>query len=270
MLFGYNPFLLFSFLSALLHLCAGHGMLKYPPSRGNSEWLGTCAAGAGCKGPCDSSKANSPVSNAYSASPMVVQRGQTLTVKWDRLNHPGGFVRLAVSKFEDSDSWDSFNNNVIKYTCYETNCGPDDPNNDTFGPLAGPGSQECSTTVTIPDNLPDGLITVQWMWFGGGVYYGQKDTSFGEYYGCSDLKLQGGSPQTSNVQPPVFKGGDVMYPSENVCRYWGSNKVGDCSFGSNSPNPIPGNLLSQSLEPCTHGPPQKGAPANLMSFIAYV
>ncbi|PVU88836.1 hypothetical protein BB559_002780 [Furculomyces boomerangus] len=246
-------------LSAFSSLCAGHGMLSYPPPRGNKEWFGTCAAGAGCKGPCDSPKSESQAQSPYFKQTNF-QRGQNVTVKWNRLNHPGGFVRLAIVPFEDSDSWDDFNNNVIKYTCYETNCGPDDPNDNTFGDLAGPGNAGCSTTMTIPENLPDGLFTIQWIWYGGGIYYGEVDTSFGEYYGCSDVNIKGG-PTSKSRQQPQFVGGDIAYPNENVCRYWGSNRVGDCNFGNRYPNPIPNDLLSESLEPCNRGPPQKGIPA---------
>ncbi|PVZ98135.1 hypothetical protein BB558_005861 [Smittium angustum] len=261
-----NFLLLITF--ALLSSVYGHGQLLLPTPRGNKEWYGTCAAGAGCKGPCDSSKANSPYSTGF-ASISSVQRGQNLTVKWNRLNHPGGFIRIAMTSFENSDDWNSFNNNVVKYTCYETNCGPADPNDNTFGPLAGPGNEVCSTTITIPENLQDGVNTLQWMWYGGGIYYGETDTSFGEYYGCSDMQVTGG-PKSETKQEPTFQGGDVMYPNENVCRFWGSSKVGDCSFPNQYPTPKDGDLLSQSLEPCTRGPPLKGTPADFTGLQSAV
>ncbi|KAJ1998773.1 hypothetical protein H4R26_005332, partial [Coemansia thaxteri] len=143
-----------------------------------------------------------------------------------------------------------------------TNCGPADPSNNVFGYLNGPGSSPCSTTVTVPSNIPDNTaVTLQWMWYGGGIYYGEVDTSFGEYYGCSDLIVSGGP--FSDAKPVVtFAGGDATYPNSDVCKYWGSNKVGDCNFGDRVPSPIAGNLLSQSLEPCIRGPQLKGQPAD--------
>ncbi|PVU96516.1 hypothetical protein BB561_001126 [Smittium simulii] len=255
-------------LSLLASFCAGHGMMSFPVPRGNKKWGGTCAAGAGCKGPCDDVRANSLTNNPYHL-PHTIGRGEELTVKWSRLNHPGGFVRLAMVPIDNSDSWDSFNNNVLKYTCYETNCGPQDPKDTKFGPLSGPGDSECSTKLSIPTNLPDGLFTLQFIWYGGGIYYGQVDTSFGEFYSCSDIKIQGGSPPSSQKSAPAFVGGDIMYPTENVCRYWGSNKVGDCNFGSQQPSPKNGDILSESLEPCMKGPPKKGVPSELLSFYTY-
>ncbi|KAJ2333593.1 hypothetical protein GGH91_005902, partial [Coemansia sp. RSA 2671] len=227
-------------------------------------WWGTCAAGAGCKGPCDSPKADAPFNSNY-VPKKYIQRGQQLDVGWNRLNHPGGFVRLAMVPFNQSDSWSAFNDNVLKYTCYETNCGPSDPNHKLFGYLNGPGNDPCSTKVTVPSNIPDNTaVTLQWIWYGGGIYYGEPDASFGEYYGCSDLIVNGGA--FSDVKPvATFAGGDATYPNSDVCKYWGSNKVGDCSFGDRVPNAIAGDLLSQSLEPCTRGPQLKGQPAGFGS-----
>ncbi|KAJ1848934.1 hypothetical protein LPJ73_003850 [Coemansia sp. RSA 2703] len=246
-------------ISALIASSAGHSMLAKPSPRGNTKWWGTCAAGAGCKGPCDSPKADSPFNSIYNPK-TYIQRGQELEVEWKRLNHPGGFVRLAIVPFNQSDSWDAFNNNVLKYTCYETNCGPSDPSFSDFGYLNGPGSSPCTTTVTVPKNIPDNTaVTLQWIWYGGGVYYAQPDTSFGEYYSCSDAIVSGG-PFSDEKPVATFQGGDVTYPNSDVCKYWGSNKVGDCNFGDRYPTPVDGDLLSQSLEPCMRTPVTKGRP----------
>ncbi|KAJ1955395.1 hypothetical protein EC988_001904 [Linderina pennispora] len=237
-------------------------MLHSPPPRGNKQWYGTCSAGSGCKGPCDSAKADAPFNDMY-VPKKYVKRGSELTVGWDRLNHPGGFVRLAMVPFNQSDSWSAFNENVLKYTCYETNCGPSDPNHNSFGHLNGPGNAPCSTKVTVPKNIPDNTaVTLQWIWYGGGIYYGEKDTSFGEYYGCSDMIVAGG--EFADAKPePTFQGGDVTYPNTDTCKYWGSNKVGDCNFGDKYPSPKEGDLLSQSLEPCMRGPEKQGKPAGI-------
>jgi hypothetical protein len=87
------------------------------------------------------------------------------------------------------------------------------------------------------------------------VYFGQPEAGFGEYYTCADYNIQGGldlAPKGSPGDQKVWQGGDASNPGKDVCKYWSSNKIGDCSFGDKKPpNPKAGDLLSQSLEPCS-------------------
>src|SRR5262245_46573763 len=66
-------------LSMALVSVEGHTLVI--GGRGNLEYWGTCGAGTGCKGPCDSPKAAVPP-----AQLPVVQRGQVHPVKWNRMN----------------------------------------------------------------------------------------------------------------------------------------------------------------------------------------
>ncbi|KAJ1927714.1 hypothetical protein IWQ60_002686 [Tieghemiomyces parasiticus] len=208
----------------------------------------------GCKGPCNMPKSASDANNVSPNLP-VFQRGQVIQPWWNRMNHPGGFVRFAFVPFSQSDDWDAFNSNVAQYTCYEKDCGPDDPGFTIFEAGNGPGNGKCSASLTIPTHFPDNtVVTLQWIWFGGGVYYAQPKAGFGEYYSCTDLVIKGGAqvtvPHAGKSTPPPFVGKDYANPKTEVCKYWSSNKVGDCSFGDRKPSPVAGNLLSQSLEPC--------------------
>ncbi|KAG0021858.1 hypothetical protein BGZ80_001566 [Entomortierella chlamydospora] len=147
-----------------------------------------------------------------------------------------------MASFESSDDWSAFNSaDHAKFLCYETNCDPDDPNDSYFGPLNGPGDGICSTSFTTPPNLPD-----------DGVYYGQPDVGFGEYYTCTNYIVQGGQdliPMDSQGDQRIWQGGDVSKPGTDVCKYWRSNKIGARSFGNHKPpNPQPDDPLSQSLE----------------------
>ncbi|KAJ1923061.1 hypothetical protein IWQ60_006127 [Tieghemiomyces parasiticus] len=230
-------------------------------SRGNKEFWGTCGAGQGCTGPCDSPRAD--VDWTYTARP-TVGRGTELTVSWKRLNHPGGFVRLAIAPFDQSDSWEAFNNNIVGGSCYERGCGATAADNKNFwGPLTGSGSDTCSTTITVPQNLADGKYTIQWMWHGGGIVFGQKDSAFGEFYGCTDFKIQGGSAPVSAAPTAVdFKGGDFIQPNADDCRFWKCDKVGMCTYGGRKPanahDPIEANA---TLDPAfTNVGPQRGRP----------
>ncbi|KAF9912404.1 hypothetical protein EC991_011096 [Linnemannia zychae] len=233
-----------------------HSMMTIPRGRGNVEWWGTCASGFGCHGPCDTKRSNAPILNDPTYPVQTIRRGDTLTISWQRFNHPGGFVRLAMVPFEESDDWATFNAaNAAKFSCYESNCGPDDPNDNFFGHMNGPGDGLCSTSFTVPQDLPDGKATLQWIWYGGGVYYGQPEAGFGEYYTCTDYVVQGGSElvqRGSLGDQRVWQGGDASNPGTDVCKYWSSNRIGDCSFGDQRPpNPRADDLLSQSLEPCS-------------------
>ncbi|KAF9167652.1 hypothetical protein DFQ26_003808 [Actinomortierella ambigua] len=251
----------------------GHSMMTAPQGRGNLEWWGTCASGAGCHGPCEAPRARAPILNDPTYPIQTIRRGDVLRVEWLRFNHPGGFVRLTMVPFEDSDEWRAFNEAAFqKSTCYETNCGPDSLNDDYFGPMNGQGNGVCSTTFTVPQTLPDGRATLQWVWYGGGVYYGDKDAGFGEYYTCTDYVVQGGAPHLDTAAAVaavggaggarIWQGGDASNPGTDLCKYWSSNQIGDCSFGQDRPpNPRSEDLLSQSLEPCARTGSFVGRPA---------
>ncbi|OLY80032.1 hypothetical protein AYI68_g5882, partial [Smittium mucronatum] len=103
---------LFEILVLFAGYCFADSKLSYPPPRGNVKWWGTCSAGAGCKGPCDSSMAEVSAGKTI-GNDVVVSRGQELTVKWGYASNRGGFVRVAMVPYSKSDSWGEFNNNVI-------------------------------------------------------------------------------------------------------------------------------------------------------------
>ncbi|KAJ3272779.1 hypothetical protein HK104_004403 [Borealophlyctis nickersoniae] len=197
-----------------------------PWPRGSTPPGAGCGAGLGCKGPCDSPRSRSLFSQQWVPKPQVVGRGSKIPIQWIRGNHPGGFVRLAVAPLSQSDSWTAFNTAAgSQYFCFERNCGPTNPNDMTFGKNNGPGAGTCSATFTVPDHLPDGDYTLQWIWFGGGVYLAQKDAGFGEFYTCTDIIVRGGAPKKTTKPGPKFVGGDYSNPNKGVCKYWSSNKT---------------------------------------------
>ncbi|KAI9293533.1 hypothetical protein K502DRAFT_306218, partial [Neoconidiobolus thromboides FSU 785] len=143
-----------------------------------------------------------------------------------RLNHPGGFIRLSIVPFEQSDDPLAFDKNVVKYSCFESNC-KESKQDSMLGHLNGPGSTECSTQLTIPDTIQDGKISLQWTWFGGGVYYADQKAGFANYVSCSDMIIEGGNKfiAQSLIKStlPLFQGGDAANLNQNQCRYWSSN-----------------------------------------------
>ena len=88
--------------------------------------------------------------------------------------------------------------------------------------------------VEVPQYfLDNSVITLQWTWYGGGVYYGDQKAAFAEYVNCSDMTVIGGldfQPRTPNFAP-TFDGGDQSNKETGLCRYWGSNKIGTCPEG---------------------------------------
>ncbi|KAJ1993754.1 hypothetical protein H4R33_000546 [Dimargaris cristalligena] len=249
-------------LLAGLTLTVAHSQLGYPIPRSNGPRTATCGAGLGCKGPCESLRSATRI-NDLGYQKVYVARGQKLKVQWKRANHPGGFVRLALVPIEKSDSWDDFNTNVLKHSCYESHCGPDPGKPDEFGYGNGVGGGDCWTEVEVPAFYKDEtVVTLQWIWYGGGVYYAQPEAGFGEYYNCADIVVKGGTTPTAvGKVAPVFEGKDYSNPTSNVCKYWSSNQVGVCSFAGRMPSPKSGDLLSESLEPCARGKSMTGKPA---------
>ncbi|KAI9298469.1 hypothetical protein K502DRAFT_346052 [Neoconidiobolus thromboides FSU 785] len=220
--------------------------MQYPTPRGNKEFYGYCSRGWGCKTACDSMKSDSPYNQPYTQK-KIVRRGEKLTVSWLRQNHPGGFVRLAIVPMANSDDLTAFDNNIVKYVCYETNC-KESSHDPMLGDLNGPGSTQCTTDLIIPNNLPDGPITLQWTWFGGGVLYADKEAAFANYVSCSDMLLQGGQPYSYAPVKAIFQGGDVANPHSNQCRYWSSNHVNNCPDGA------------EDKDNCGYGPAKNGTP----------
>ncbi|KAJ1993755.1 hypothetical protein H4R33_000547 [Dimargaris cristalligena] len=246
----------------MLYQISGNGVAGSPGtagSRGNLEFYGTCGVGQGCKGPCDDVK--SAVN--WNMPKPIYTRDSEVTVSWKRLNHPGGFVRLAIVPFDQSDSWDAFKSNIVGGSCYEAHCGATDPSNLNFwGPLTGSGSDTCYTKIKMPSNLADGKYTIQWLWHGGGIVFGEKDTAFGEFYSCSDFSIQGGAAQTTAKPAVAFTGGDIMEPNSDTCRFWKCDSTQLCTYGGQVPaNAHDPDESKATLDPAFHNvEPSRGRP----------
>ncbi len=58
-------------------------------------------------GPCGAGKSEGDPKKA------TYRRGQKIDYSWPRNNHPGGFIRLSIVPFKDSDSQAAFDGNVF-------------------------------------------------------------------------------------------------------------------------------------------------------------
>jgi len=213
---------------------SAHNWLDTPVSRGNQRQSQTgCRVGGegspNCPGPCDRSLSQ------VSISPTAIQRGQSLDIKWNMHNHPGGFIRFAWCPTSQSDSHSCFDAHVQEFTCKQHGgCNSDNP--------------LCSTTINAPSFLSDGSWTLQWAYFGG--YF-----NAGDYYACVDYTVSGGTSVQSQGQVS-FVGGDATYPNDNVCLFYSTNALHVCVN-----------------EPCTTGPyaggvPQSGKPSGLNTTVS--
>ena len=185
-------------------------------------------------GPCGVGKSSG------NPSKLTYKRGQSVEIKWPRNNHPGGFIRLALVPFQNSDNKEAFEQNIIHYNCHESNC-----RSGYYTDLLGgdpEGAQEhsnlCSNSFTIPTWAQNGQYTLQWTWFGGGSWYGKKYEAQHTYVSCVDFTVAGYEQVETKAQDfcPVFKGGDAQNPGGDKCLYFLNNnanelQVDQCSYG---------------------------------------
>jgi len=193
-----------------------HNWLDTPVSRGDQRdtQTGCRYGGEGnptCAGPCDRTVAQMTI-------PAVsIQRGQTISVKWNRHTHPGGFIRFAWSLTSQSDAHSSFDAHVDRFLCKEVGgCGPADPNS----PAGDSNGLLCSTSIDVPLYLTNGAWTLQWAYFGG--WY-----NAGDYYACVDYVVTGGPTGSENAA--FYTGGDYTYPNQNVCLFYSTNALHVCT-----------------------------------------
>ena len=106
------------------------------------------------EGPCDAEYSGSQT------TAQVVQRGQTIPVRWPRNGRSGGMIRIAWALAGSSDGargHANFNALVESYSCFEAACSAANGCND--GTLTG--CTACQRTVVVP-SLPDGVYAMQW------------------------------------------------------------------------------------------------------------
>lgn len=198
-----------------------HSFLAEPASARRNDFGKTCQPQWSPNSPCCASR------DIAKPSATVYKRGQQVEFKWPRNNHAGGFIRLAVARFQDSDSYEAFNNGVFHYNCHESKCQgfiKDDP----YSYDNTPDHQNlCSSTFVIPNWLPNGQYTIQWTWFGGGIWYNNFNKGQTSYQSCMDFTISGDEPVVPKPagQCPTFKGGDSHFPGQDTCRYFLSSNT---------------------------------------------
>jgi len=212
----FDLFFIYLVLSITIVLVSAHSYLLEPTIPRRSPF------GLRCHVFSSSSTCCTPRSQAR-PSLTTYARGQNVNFMWPRNNHPGGFVRLAVTPFSQSDSQASFNENIFHYNCYESGCRGYDDNNLLSGDKNGAidNSNPCRNVMTIPTFLADGQYTIQWTWYGGSSYFNDQGRGQISYQSCMDFTVSGGpfAPKAASFCP-VFKGGDPHFPNQNKCLFF--------------------------------------------------
>jgi len=211
-----SKFFLCGILFGLLSGAYSHSYLTAPQSRSDQKETETGCRGPACLGPCD-------VPLASSVTPATtIARGTLVNLNWPRNNHAGGFIRVAWAPTSESDTASVFNSGVQEIFCHEVGgCGPSDPTDPNGGdnaPADG-SSDPCQHSITVPLSLTNGAWTMQWAWFGGAF-------ALGDYYSCVDYVISGGP--SGSAQIPLYYGGDYTYPGQNKCKFFNTDRLGQC------------------------------------------
>lgn len=246
--------------------CSAHSFLVQPKGDFKSFKKAECRLGGpphapndACSGPCINM-------NSWQYDKQVTvtryQRGQTVSMKWGRNNHIGGFVRFSLVPKHLRMNKQAHERMAFRYACFESgkhqcnlqNCGTD--------------VWLYKTNVVIPTSYPDGNYILSWAWF-GGISVGKS--YFGDYYSCTPVRIQGG-PTTASYTP-IFEGGENLYNSSRCrtavdrlgicvrepCRGHNEKKMKPYPFSENrAPAPIRASWMNQGLsdksgtEPTSH------------------
>ncbi len=137
----------------LLPLASAHSFIAEPADARRSAFGQTWSAKDG--NVCGDGKSSG------NPGRVTYKRGQVIPFKWPRNNHPGGFVRLAIAPFQNSDSQEAFDSKVFHINCHESGC-----RSNSGDLLGGDGDKYpehtnlCNSSFVMPA-VPDGRYTIQ-------------------------------------------------------------------------------------------------------------
>ena len=154
-----------------------------------------------------------------------VRRNSILNVRIRKNNHSGGFTRWSIVKLVDMHKEYKHKSGTFLYECHDINvrkctdrrtrrrdCGADVKN------------EYFMHRIRIPKVFPDGNYVLGWAWYGGLTSAG-KSGSFGDFYDCMYLRIQGGP--TDYKHAPEFKPGNSITGNRTHCRAT-VNRLGEC------------------------------------------
>lgn len=181
-----------------------------------------------CKGCyiCPSERKNPRNIHHTRHTPTVTwSRGQKVNIKWVKNNHNGGFVRLSLLPVSGTFNATALRHFAFYYGCWEQGryrCRGKECGGDNKG-LA------FHRLVTIPDNLPDGIYTFAFLWY-GGTHFRRTRGLYSDYVSCSYVRIRGGWTLKNEYQP-FFEPGELgEYEHKGQC-LTSANAPGQCLHG---------------------------------------
>lgn len=217
-----------------------------------------CRAGNGrpkdCYGPCPALDTYGEPTGVSPYRPAEVwKRGERRTITWHRNNHgkgESGFVRFTlvpIDRMMDRSAHEKFTFQVSCWAsglhrCRSRNvhvCG-----NDAEG-------KAYQVPIVVPSAYPDGVYAFGWAWYGGGDFRGRS--FFGDYYSCSFIRIEGGSPVVPSCKPVFVPGLNTKYADGCVSA---ASRIGQCSrepchigtVHKMTPRNLPGSILRRDID----------------------
>lgn len=212
-----SQILLHSFLFlCLFGICACHSYLRQPaPYSSPANGSRVCPDDDRPQGEIDATLKRA----------RIYRRGQVTSIKWTKNNHNGGFVQFSFVNYLDRFNATAHEHFAFYHGCWEQgryHCTGDDCGTDKRGAAF-------RRTITIPDNIPDGLYTFALNWY-GGVLFNRKLGKFPDWVSCAYVRIRGGVPLKKSFQPYFSAGDTGKYKHKGMC-LTSSIEPGECLNG---------------------------------------
>lgn len=157
------------------------------------------------------------------------KRGSTVTIRWEKNNHNGGFVRLSLVPEHQMFNRSAHTHLAFYYTCWEQGlyiCGSGLCGSDT-------SRHAFRRHIKIPDIIPDGDYLLGFLWY-GGLHWQRQHGRFSDYTSCARVRI---------------KGGVQLNEVDSIKAYYdegpgNKNKYGTCLTSATAPG--------ECLHGCTH------------------
>ncbi len=195
----------------------GHSYLTLPVPISNVE---QCRVGGppgfeeNCPGPCP----NYGIRNDTAPDMPTIKysRGQKVEIRYTKNNHFDGFLRFSLVPLDEMWDKEAHAKYAFHFGCWSSNqfsCNGYEKHRDCHHDFDNLGYK---VEIAVPKIYPDGVYVLGFVWYGGG----RGLDSFGDYYDCSYVEIQGGDYEQETTA--VFDSPSGFCDSQ-------TDKIGDCA-----------------------------------------